>query len=81
MWGRAFIPGVDDLHGASSVTEIQVSTPFVAIENKAPADRAHNLQRRKMAAVEQERDHIPSAGSSTCSLLSQYCFSFCRVAY
>ena len=51
MWGRAFIPGVDDLHGAASVTEIQVSTPFVAIENKAPADRAHNLH-GKTAAVE-----------------------------
>ena len=50
MRGRAFIPGVDDLHGAASVTEIPVSTPFVAIENKAPADRAHNLH-GKTAAV------------------------------
>ena len=44
-------PRVDDLQGAASVTEIQVSTPFVAIENKAPEDRAHYLH-GKTAAVE-----------------------------
>jgi len=42
MSGRAFPPDVDGLHGAAGASEIAASAPFVAIDDDAPADRAHN---------------------------------------
>ena len=56
MSGRAFIPGADDLHGATSVGEIAVSTPFVVSDDEAPADHTHNLDGKK-AAVGRMRPH------------------------
>ena len=42
MSGRDFTPGAGDFHGAGGASEIAVSTPFVAIDDAAPPDRAHN---------------------------------------